>query len=123
MEMQRSCRNLRIMFGLAAIVFALPLASHALAHEGKHTGTAVHGRVVSLSGDLLKVKTEDAEVSVTLTDKTKILSDKEAVPRTDLVAGAHVDIRGSKLPGGGFAAREVSIERESDGSSGAGSNP
>jgi hypothetical protein len=103
---------------LAALVLSLFLASTALAHEGKHTGTAVHGTVVSLSGDTLKVKTESAEVAVTLTDKTKVVAGKEAVPRTKLLAGTHVDVRGTKLPGGGFAAREIVIEKAPEGASG-----
>ena len=103
---------------IAVLVLSLFIASSVLAHEGKHTGTSVHGTVVSLSGDTLKVKTESAEVAVTLTDRTKVVSGKEAVPRTKLVAGTHVDVRGSKLPGGGFAAREVVIEDDSARSSG-----
>lgn len=99
-------------------MLVLFVGSTALAHEGKHTGTSVHGIVVSLSGETLKVKTENAEIAVTLTDKTKVRSGKDAVPRARLIAGTHVDVRGSKLPGGGFAAREVVIEAEAESSPG-----
>ena len=104
----------RVLRTVASLAFALCIASSALAHEGKHTGTSLHGTVVSLSGDTLKIKTEAAEVAVTLTDKTKITAGTETVRREDLVAGAHVDVHGTKLPGGGFAAQAVEIKGQTE---------
>ena len=67
--------------------------------------------VVSLSGDTLKVKTvRNGEQQVTLTNQTVIeqLQGKDA-PRSDLVPGTKVIIRGQRTAAGTFEARRIII--------------
>jgi len=93
--------------GLAVLLCAGALAG---AHDGPHAGGSVKGKVVSLAEDTLTVETEDGTVSVTLARRTAIVRDGGALKRAALIPGTLVDVHGSKLPGGGFAAREIVIE-------------
>jgi len=96
--------------GALFVLLAWSLACPVLAHDGKHTGSSVQGIVVSMTGDTVVIKAGGSDVSVTLTKKTQIVTSSGAVDRKALVPGARVDVHGSKLPGGGFAAREVVLE-------------
>jgi hypothetical protein len=84
--------------------------SWGLAHDGAHKGSAVQGTVVSIAEDTLRVKGEGGEIAITLSPRTQIRSGSETLGRDALKPGLRVDVHGSKLPGGGFAAREVVIE-------------
>jgi hypothetical protein len=94
--------------GLALALLWMP--SRALAHDGPHKGASVQGTVVSVADDTLRVKGERGEIAVTLSARTQVRSGSQVVGREALQPGVRVDVHGSKLPGGGFAAREVVIE-------------
>ncbi len=93
-----------------ALVLALVWVAPSRAHDGAHTGTSIKGTVEKLEADALRVRTESGEVSITLSARTQIRSGKAPAEREALRPGVYVHVHGSKLPGGGFAAREVLIE-------------
>jgi hypothetical protein len=99
---------------LAVLAWLVLLAPQAPAHEGTH-GVGLTGSVVSIAGDVLTLATEKSQVAVTLTEKTRVTSGAKAVGREALTSGVRVHVHGSRLPGGGFAAREVEIQPEGAG--------
>jgi hypothetical protein len=102
---------------IAVVVGIVGLASPALPHEGTHKGSSVQGEVLSLQENALTLKNERGEIPITLTAKTQVVAGGKPVGREALQPGIHVDVHGSKLPGGGLAAREIVIEAPRDGAS------
>ena len=83
----------------------------AYAHdETMHPGKPTHGVVDSIAGDHLTLKTDGGQVAVTLTEKTTVERGEKVVGRDALQVGRHVDVFGTKLPGGELVAREVHLD-------------
>ena len=96
------------MLGLpSAALLTLPVVAHAQAQAG--TPTNVRGSVVSLSGNVLKVKTrEGATVDVTLAEGWKVAGVGHAAI-ADIKSGDYVGIASLPKSDGGDGALEVVI--------------
>jgi len=95
------------------LTIGLAVSSSALAHDGAmHKGKATHGTVVAVRGEQLMLTTEDGALTVTLTDKTKVERGEKEVERGELAPGTHVEVFGTKLPGGELVAQEVLLDAE-----------
>ena len=92
--------------GVAAMI-----ASVANAHGGdRHDGSAITGTVHSISKESLELETALGEVGIVLSEETRFVEDDAPIARTALKVGMRVSIHGSKLPGGGIAARDVTLD-------------
>ena len=95
-----------LMIGLVLL-----LSTSAWAHEeSMHKGKATHGTVTALSGQKLTLETDKGPVTVSLTKDTKVERGEKDAGRDALVAGVHVAVFGTKVPGEGLVAKEVVIE-------------
>jgi Domain of unknown function (DUF5666) len=80
----------------------------AWAHDAsKHKGKATRGKVVSVSGDRMELKTATGTKTVTLTDQTKFEHGNQTMAREDLKKGDQVKVIGTTLASGEIVAREV----------------
>ena len=95
------------IFALCAV---LAISSPVWAHDkSMHQGKPTHGTVKAMTGDTLSLETEGGEVAVVLTKDTKVERGEKAAGREVLVAGAHVAVFGTKVPGEGLVASEVVV--------------
>jgi hypothetical protein len=94
---------------VALIVLTVTTAAHAH-DQSMHAGKPTHGVVDTIAGDHLTLKTAGGQVAVTLTEKTTVERDEKVVGRDALQVGRHVDVFGTKLPGGELVAKEVHVE-------------
>ena len=85
----------------------------ALAHDAsKHKGKPVHGTVTAVTETAVSLKTEgDKPMTVELQAKTQIVEAGDAHTKTKLAPGQHVEVFGTKLPGGKLVAREVIVHK------------
>lgn len=88
----------------------LLIAGGAVAHGGARHQGGLEGSIVALAGDVLTLQTASGSLSVTLTEKTSIVSGDRKRGREALQPGSRVTVHGSKLPGGGMVAREVIVQ-------------
>jgi hypothetical protein len=58
----------------------------------------------------MTLDTDSGELEVLLSDDTRFMEHDAPVARTALKAGMLVEVHGSKLPGGGLAARDVTLD-------------
>jgi methionine-rich copper-binding protein CopC len=96
-------------FGAAIVVIAL--VSPAWAHEQSlHHQKPTSGAVETVNGEHLTLKTDDATISVTLSDRTHVEAGEKEVGRDALRPGTHVSVYGTKLPGGEIVASDIHVE-------------
>ncbi len=93
------------------LLAALLVSSEASAHgDEKHGGATIQGSIQKVSTESIEVETPTGLVTVTLMEKSEIVSEEEkALGRDALTPGVHVMVMGHKLPGGGVAAVEVMV--------------
>ncbi len=100
----------------ATALILLPVTTAAYAHDGSmHPGKGTHGVVGTVAGDHLTLNTDGGQLAVTLTEKTTVERGEKVVGRDALQAGSHVEVFGTKLPGGELVAREVHVDEGATG--------
>jgi Domain of unknown function (DUF5666) len=100
---------------VALIVLTGTIAAYAH-DETMHAGKPTRGVVETVAGDHLTLKTDRGQVRVTLTEKTTVERGEQVVGRDALRAGTHLEVFGTKLPGGELVARDVHLEEGAAGS-------
>ena len=95
---------------IVALCAVLAISTPAWAHDkSMHQGKPTHGTVKALRGDTLSLNTEDGDVAVVLTKETKVERGEKPASRDVLIAGAHVAVFGTRVPGEGLVATEVVV--------------
>lgn len=102
----------QVMVAILGVVTVLVFCGHDVrAHDkGMHKQKPTEGRVVSVQGETFTLRTEEGQMSVTMTPETTVENDSKQVGREALKTGEQVAVYGTVVPGQGLVAKEVVLE-------------